>query len=100
MAEIYKLGGSIDMYNVSYGVGEGMFNKMDDVMMVQWLLKHHFQRSDKKPKLGKIWAIDIVNGVWSKQLDEISGDYPVSAVSVQAGGGSSIVSGNGGGPTP
>ncbi|MEO8903152.1 MAG: 30S ribosomal protein S5 [Polyangiaceae bacterium] len=34
-----------------------------------------------------------------KQLEEIAADYPVSAVSVQASGGSSIVSGNGGGPT-
>ena len=42
---------------------------------------------------------EVVAKARSKQLDEIAGDYPVSAVSVQAGGGSSIVSGNGGGPT-
>jgi small subunit ribosomal protein S5 len=45
-------------------------------------------------------APEVVAKARSKQLEEISGDYPVSAVSVQAGGGSSIVSGNGGGPTP
>jgi len=71
MAEIYSLGGSINMYNVSYGVGEGMFNKMDDVMLVQWLLKHHFSRADKRQKLGKHWDITVINGIWSKNLDEI-----------------------------
>ena len=43
---------------------------------------------------------EVVAKARGKELDEISSDYPVSAVSVQASGGSSIVSGNGGGPTP
>jgi len=43
---------------------------------------------------------EVVAKARGKQLDEIASDYPVSAVSVQASGGSSIVSGNGGGPTP
>ena len=43
---------------------------------------------------------EVVAKARGKELDEIASDYPVSAVSVQAGGGSSIVSGNGGGPTP
>jgi len=43
---------------------------------------------------------EVVAKARGKQLEEIAADYPVSAVSVQAGGGSSIVSGNGGGPTP
>jgi small subunit ribosomal protein S5 len=42
---------------------------------------------------------EVVAKARSKELDEIASDYPVSAVSVQASGGSSIVSGNGGGPT-
>ena len=42
---------------------------------------------------------EVVAKARGKQLDEIAADYPVSAVSVQASGGSSIVSGNGGGPT-
>jgi small subunit ribosomal protein S5 len=42
---------------------------------------------------------EVVAKSRGKELDEIAGDYPVSAVSVQASGGSSIVSGNGGGPT-
>ena len=41
---------------------------------------------------------EVVAKARGKQLEDISGDYPVSAVSVQASGGSSIVSGNGGGP--
>jgi small subunit ribosomal protein S5 len=40
---------------------------------------------------------EVVAKARGKQLDEIASDYPVSAVSVQASGGSSIVSGNGGG---
>jgi small subunit ribosomal protein S5 len=43
---------------------------------------------------------EIVAKARGKELDEIASDYPVSAVSIQASGGSSIVSGNGGGPTP
>jgi small subunit ribosomal protein S5 len=43
---------------------------------------------------------EVVAKARGKQLEEIAADYPVSAVSVQASGGSSIVSGNGGGPTP
>ena len=42
---------------------------------------------------------EVVAKARGKQLDEIASDYPVSAVSIQASGGSSIVSGNGGGPT-
>jgi small subunit ribosomal protein S5 len=42
---------------------------------------------------------EVVAKARGKQLDEIASDYPVSAVSVQASGGSSIVSGNGGGPS-
>jgi small subunit ribosomal protein S5 len=42
---------------------------------------------------------EVVAKARGKELDEIASDYPVSAVSVQASGGSSIVSGNGGGPT-
>jgi small subunit ribosomal protein S5 len=42
---------------------------------------------------------EVVAKARGKQLEEISGDYPINAVSVQASGGSSIVSGNGGGPT-
>jgi len=42
---------------------------------------------------------EVVAKARGKELDEIAADYPVSAVSVQASGGSSIVSGNGGGPT-
>ncbi len=43
---------------------------------------------------------EVVAKARGKELDEIASDYPVSAVSVQASGGSSIVSGNGGGATP
>ena len=39
---------------------------------------------------------EVVAKARGKELDEISSDYPISAVSVQASGGSSIVSGNGG----
>jgi len=42
---------------------------------------------------------EVVAKARGKELDEIASDYPVSAVSVQASGGSSIVAGNGGGPT-
>jgi small subunit ribosomal protein S5 len=41
---------------------------------------------------------EVVAKARGKQLEEIAADYPVSAVSIQASGGSSIVSGNGGGP--
>jgi small subunit ribosomal protein S5 len=43
---------------------------------------------------------EVVAKARGKELDEIAGDYPVSAVSIQKGGGSSVVSGNGGGPNP
>jgi small subunit ribosomal protein S5 len=42
---------------------------------------------------------EVVAKARGKELDEIASDYPVSAVSVQASGGSSIVSGTSGGPT-
>jgi len=42
---------------------------------------------------------EVVAKARGKELEEIASDYPVSAVSIQASGGSSIVSGNGGGPT-
>jgi len=79
MAEIYKLGGSIDMYNVSYGVGDGMFNKMDDVMLVQWLIRNHFSRMDKRSRLGSRYHLDIINGVWGKSLGELIKIYQYDA---------------------
>jgi small subunit ribosomal protein S5 len=41
---------------------------------------------------------EVVANARSKSLEEISGDYPIAAVSMQAGGSSSIVGGTTGGP--
>lgn len=79
MAEIYDIGAGNKFYNVSYGVGDGMFNKPDDVMLVQWLLKHHFARADKKERLGKIWSVNVINGVWSPMMADILKIYQYDA---------------------
>lgn len=79
MAEIYELGAGVSFYNVSWGVGDGMPNKMDDVMLVQWLLKHHFERFDKKSMLGDIWSIPVINGICGSQLIEIIKIYQYDA---------------------
>lgn len=80
MAEIYQLGGSIRMYNVSYGVGDGMLNNREDVMLVQWLLKRHFARPDKRALLGKTWYIDILNGTYGSFLGDMIKIYQYDAV--------------------
>lgn len=79
MAEIYNLGAGITFYNVSKAVGDGMPNQMDDVMLVQWLLKHHFERTDKKAMLGSKWSIPVINGVCSAQLIDIIKIYQYDA---------------------
>jgi len=102
MAEIYDVGAGVKFYNVSYGVGDGMFNKTDDVMLLQWLLKHHFERSDKKAILGNVWTVNVINGVWGPMMSDIlkiyqydvslnvkGGDIPLNgkAYPIQACGG-------------
>ncbi|MBL8211427.1 MAG: hypothetical protein JNK87_11975 [Bryobacterales bacterium] len=79
MAEIYNLGAGITFYNVSKAVGDGMPNQMDDVMLVQWLLKHHFERADKKAMLGSKWSIPVINGVCSATLIDIIKIYQYDA---------------------
>ena len=79
MSKIYDAGSGVKFYNVSHAVGEGMPNSTDDVMLVQWLLKHHFQRTDKKAMLGNVWDINVVNGVCSPQLIEIIKIYQYDA---------------------
>jgi hypothetical protein len=79
MAEIYKVGAGITFYNVSKAVGEGMPNNSDDVMLVQWLLKHHFERADRRAMLGSRWAIPVINGVAGPHLVEIIRIYQYDA---------------------
>jgi hypothetical protein len=79
MAKIYDVGSGVKFYNVSHAVGEGMPNSPDDVMLVQWLLKRHFERSDRKAMLGKVWAIDVINGICSPQLIDIIKIYQYDA---------------------
>ena len=79
MAEIYNLGAGITFYNVGWAVGDGMPNKMDDVMLVQWLLKHHFERADKRTMMGSRWSIPVINGMVGTQLIEIIKIYQYDA---------------------
>src|SRR4029079_18065359 len=65
--------------NVSWAVGEGMPNGTDDVMLMEWMLKHHFERPDKKAMLGNRWAIPVISGVVSPQLIEIIKIYQYDA---------------------
>jgi hypothetical protein len=71
MPEILQIDSAIKIYNLNYAVGDGCANKPDDVMLVQWLLKRHFERADKKAMLGSIWSIPVVNGVYSQALSDI-----------------------------
>jgi len=79
MAEIYNVGAGITFYNVGKAVGEGMPNNIDDVMLVQWLLKHHFERADKRAMLGSVWSIPVINGIVGTQLVEIIKIYQYDA---------------------
>ena len=79
MAEIYKVGSEITFYNVSRAVGDGMPNCPDDVMLVQWLLKHHFERTDKRAMLGSSWAIPVINGIVGTELIDIIKIYQYDA---------------------
>jgi hypothetical protein len=79
MAEIYNIGAGLTFYDVSKAVGEGMPNNMDDVMLVQWLLKHHFERPDKRAMLGNLWSIPVINGVVGRMLIEIIKIYQYDA---------------------
>ncbi len=59
-------------YNVSWAVGEGMPNNPEDVMLVQWMLKRHFMRSDRRAMLGNnVWGINVINGVRGSELIEV-----------------------------
>jgi hypothetical protein len=81
MAKIYDVGSGVKFYTVSHAVGEGMPNSTDDVMLVQWLLKRHFSRNDKRAMLGNnIWAVDVINGVCSEQLIEVMKIYQYDAM--------------------
>jgi hypothetical protein len=79
MARIYENSG-LKLYNVSWAVGDGMPNGPDDVMLVQWMLKRHFMRSNKSAMLGNnIWGINAINGVCSDELIEIIKIYQYDA---------------------
>jgi hypothetical protein len=80
MAEICVLDPSFKIYGISSSVGDGCANKSDDVMLVQWLLKRHFDRYDKKALLGTIWFVNVVNGVYSKMLSEVIKIYQYDAI--------------------
>lgn len=80
MSKIFDVGSGVKFYNVSHAVGEGMPNSPDDVMLVQWLLKNHFSRSDKRAMLGNIWSIPVINGICSPQLIEIIKIYQYDAM--------------------
>src|SRR4051794_30619063 len=86
MSEIYNVGSGVKFYNVSYGVGDGMLNKSDDVMLVQWLLKRHFDRADKKAKLGSVWSINVINGVWDSMTSDVMKIYQYDVCLSVAGG--------------
>lgn len=79
MAKIFDVGSGVRFYSISYAVGEGMPNFTDDVMLVQWLLKRHFERPDKKALLGRVWNIDVINGICSPQLVDIIKIYQYDA---------------------
>jgi hypothetical protein len=70
----------MQLYNVSWAVGEGMPNNPDDVMFVQWMLKRHFSRNDKRALLGKHWDIHVLNGVCGEALIDIIRIYQYDAI--------------------
>lgn len=79
MAKIYDVGSGVKFYSISHAVGEGMPNTMDDVMLVQWLLKRHFERADKKALLGRVYAIDVINGICDRSLIDVIKIYQYEA---------------------
>lgn len=79
MAKIFDVGSGVKFYSISYAVGDGMPNFPDDVMLVQWLLKRHFERADKRAMLGNVWNVDVINGICSQQLIDIIKIYQYEA---------------------
>jgi hypothetical protein len=80
MPEVLQIDPAIKIYNLNYAVGDGCANKSDDVMLVQWLLKRHFERGDKKALLGNIWSIPVVNGVYCQTLSDIIKIYQYDVI--------------------
>jgi hypothetical protein len=70
MPTLYENSG-MTLYNVRWAVGDGMPNNSDDVLLVQWMLKRHFMRSDKQALLGKQWQIHALTGSCGEELVEI-----------------------------
>lgn len=68
MPEIMNFAGVSKIYNLTYAVGEECANRPEDVMLVQWLLKRHFSRADKKTLLGNRWDINVINGIYDESL--------------------------------
>ena len=68
MPEVMNFANAAKIYNLTYAVGDGRANKRDDVMLVQWLLKRHFSRPEKKAILGGKWDIFLINGTYDEDL--------------------------------
>ncbi len=79
MPKIHDVGAGVRMYNVSHAVGDGMPNSKDDVLLVQWMLKVHFNRADKKAMLGQVWKMETLTGTCSQELIEIIKIYQYDA---------------------
>jgi hypothetical protein len=84
MPEIFDISGEdtgqyvYRVYNLKYAVGEGCSNPTHEVMLVQWLLKRHFERKDKKKMIEKFHL--IVNGVYSSSLADIIRIYQYDVI--------------------
>lgn len=79
MAKIHDVGSGVKFYSISHAVGEGMPNSKDDVLLVQWLLKQHFDRPDKKQLLGRVWQIHALTGTCTPELVDIIKIYQYDA---------------------
>jgi hypothetical protein len=88
MPEIFDLSGedtgdyALRIYNLKWAVGEGCANPTHEVMLVQWLLKRHFERKDKKSMVNKFWL--MVNGQYDKQLADIIRIYQYDVIQSSA----------------
>jgi len=71
MPEMLNFAGAAKLYNLTYAVGPNCANKRDDVMLVQWLLKRHFSRPDKKSLLDPAYDVGVLNGTYSEELCDI-----------------------------
>jgi hypothetical protein len=77
MPEVLDLGGGdvhdphLKIYNLDYAVGDSCSNKLGDVVLIQWLLKRHFSRKDKKQLLGDKFWLEVTGYIDSNTIDVI-----------------------------